>query len=183
MLTDGGFPTVERETLGDWKPGRDGVAVVAVIDNKTTLSDIAFFRTEHPLIPLVTVFEEISVDEYAAAIKAGATAAMGEDEPADVFVVTVQAALRGLAVVPSAVVQAMAVRVPDRPDPSVWTTPAEAGWLIELAAGKTVAEVAGGAGYSEREMFRLLQTLYARIGVTSRTEAIIWATRHGLLDS
>jgi len=31
-------------------------------------------------------------------------------------------------------------------------------------------------------MFRILRDLYARIGVRNRTDAIIWATRHGLLD-
>ena len=37
-------------------------------------------------------------------------------------------------------------------------------------------------GYSEREMFRVLNELYATLGVDNRTQAIIWATRHGILD-
>ena len=63
-------------------------------------------------------------------------------------------------------------------------------WLTEddfvningLAAGATVAELAEGAGYSEREMFRILKQLYAALGVENRTQAIIWATRHGILE-
>ena len=51
-----------------------------------------------------------------------------------------------------------------------------------LAQGRTVAELADLDGYSEREMFRTLKDLYTRIGVTSRTEAIVWASRYGVLD-
>lgn len=31
-------------------------------------------------------------------------------------------------------------------------------------------------------MFRILKVLYAALGVENRTQAIIWATRHGLLE-
>ena len=31
-------------------------------------------------------------------------------------------------------------------------------------------------------MFRILNTLYRTLGVDNRTQAVIWAARHGLLD-
>lgn len=37
-------------------------------------------------------------------------------------------------------------------------------------------------GYSERALYRLLHGLYGRMRVSNRTEAIVLATRYGLLD-
>ena len=54
-------------------------------------------------------------------------------------------------------------------------------WLRALADGVTVASLARASGYSQREMYRLLSALYARLGVDSRTEALLRADRAGLL--
>ncbi|MGP3920393.1 hypothetical protein [Nonomuraea sp. 10N515B] len=54
-------------------------------------------------------------------------------------------------------------------------------WLRELAAGSTVAQLANQVGYSERAMFRLLQTLYKEMGVRTRIQAIIRAQEQGWL--
>jgi DNA-binding CsgD family transcriptional regulator len=54
-------------------------------------------------------------------------------------------------------------------------------WLRTLAAGSTVARLAEGVGYSERAMFRLLRDLYQRLGVKSRTEALMLAQQQGWL--
>jgi DNA-binding NarL/FixJ family response regulator len=61
-------------------------------------------------------------------------------------------------------------------------TEEEVGWLADLAAGETVARIAHETGYSERAMFRRLREVYERLGVTSRTEAIVAAERLGLFD-
>lgn len=57
----------------------------------------------------------------------------------------------------------------------------EVAWLRALADGSTVAGLARGAGYSTREMYRLLGGLYSRLGAASRTEALLRADRLGLL--
>jgi hypothetical protein len=61
-------------------------------------------------------------------------------------------------------------------------TTVEIGWLQRLADGITVAELAKQASYSEREMFRLLQRLYRRMGTRTRVAAIVKAARTGLLN-
>jgi DNA-binding CsgD family transcriptional regulator len=50
-----------------------------------------------------------------------------------------------------------------------------------MANGQTVGELARAVGYSEREMFRLLRSLYERMGVRNRTEALLKAAQSGLL--
>jgi DNA-binding NarL/FixJ family response regulator len=54
-------------------------------------------------------------------------------------------------------------------------------WLRALAAGRTVAQLADQAGYSERAMFRLLRLLYQDMGVGGRVEALLRARDEGWL--
>jgi DNA-binding NarL/FixJ family response regulator len=58
---------------------------------------------------------------------------------------------------------------------------AELSWLRDFAAGLTVSSVADKAGYSERELYRHLASLYRRLRVAGRTEALLWAQQAGLL--
>ena len=39
------------------------------------------------------------------------------------------------------------------------------------------------AGYSQREMYRVLAALYSRLGASTRTEALLRADRWGLLNT
>ncbi len=182
MLAEAGFSIADCAALADWKRGRDGVAVILGAAADPALKDLSGFAGDHPHIPVVVVLREISLADYANAIRSGATAALGEDEPTEALVWVVQAALQDRVSVPLTVMQSMAARIPAAPDADAWIVPHEAEWLRGLAAGTTVAGLAESAGYSERELFRMLHELYVRIGVGNRTEAIIWATRHGLLD-
>ncbi len=182
MLAEAAFAAVDCPALQDWVPGRDGVAVILDLSSDGARDALAEFVVEHPHIPVVAVLEELVLAEYAAAIRAGARAAVGEDEPTDAIVTVLQLALEGRTAVPFSVIDSMAARVPAAPDPNAWVSDDEAVWLRRLADGETVAGLAAHVGYSEREMFRTLHDLYVRIGVRNRTEAIIWATRHGVLD-
>lgn len=65
---------------------------------------------------------------------------------------------------------------------SDWLSASEREWLQLLAEGATIVDVAADAGYSERAMYRLLHGLYGRLGVSTRSEAIAWAARRGLLE-
>jgi DNA-binding NarL/FixJ family response regulator len=182
ILADAGFAAADLDDLGSWKPGRDGIAVMVRIDGEEARGRMRSFSNEFPLIPVVAVVPELNVGEYANAVRAGAAAAIGEDEPAGAFPMALESALLNRAPVPVDVLRAMAARVPATPEAAAWIDAGDAARLRALAAGVTVAQMADDAGYSEREMFRMLQDLYVRIGVRNRTEAIIWATRHGLLD-
>ena len=57
----------------------------------------------------------------------------------------------------------------------------EIGWVAALAEGARVIDIACDAGYSEREMFRKLRSIWRQIGASSRSEAILVATRRGWL--
>ena len=181
-LTDAGYAPVEMETLAAWKPGRGGRALVLSIVGPASLKELRDFAEQYPHVPVVAVVGELTLSAFAEAIRAGAIVAVDDDEPLDSFATVIEAALRGRSAVPETVIRAMAARIPAVPDAARWVTPDEAAWLRDLADGSTVADVADRVGYSEREMFRTLRDTYTRIGVRNRTEAIIWATRHGVLD-
>jgi DNA-binding NarL/FixJ family response regulator len=182
VLAEAGYATVELPQLGSWRPGRGGSAVVVAVPDAGSLEDVRAFGEEHPDVPVVAVVDDLSVATFAGAVRAGAIAAIDDDEPVEAFVVVLESAFQGRAAVPESVMRAMAARIPGAPHPSAWITDEEADWLRCLAAGETVADIADRVGYSEREMFRTLRETYTKLGARNRTEAIIWASRHGLLE-
>jgi two-component system, NarL family, response regulator YdfI len=60
-------------------------------------------------------------------------------------------------------------------------TPWDQAALQLLANGTAVDEIAGRLGMGEREVETYLTTLFAKLGVASRSEAIAAAFRRGLL--
>ena len=55
-------------------------------------------------------------------------------------------------------------------------------WLRHLSEGRSISWVAQHTGYSQREMFRRLSSVYQRMGVDNKCQAIVRAAIWGLLD-
>lgn len=182
VLDDAGYRPVEYPTLDAWMPGRGGAAVIFHLADARGLDGVETFCGVYPHIPLVAVTPVLGVAEFAAAIRAGASSALAEDEPTEVLVATLEHAMAGRCSAPPVVMRALAVRVAAGFGEMLSIDDTDRQRLRALAAGATVARLADEAGFSEREMFRMLGDLYRAIGVKSRTEAIIWASRHGVLD-
>jgi DNA-binding NarL/FixJ family response regulator len=148
--------------------------------------DLAHLAAALPAAPafarhaVVVLVDEASPDTCADALRAGATGVITPlDDPQDVLAV-LRCAGRGQTVLARAVVQALCRPATLKP-PSL--TDDEQAWLRRLAAGGTVAGLARGCGYSEREMYRRLSDMYSRLGARTRTEALLLAERFGLLDT
>ena len=60
-------------------------------------------------------------------------------------------------------------------------TPVERQTLALLASGTATSEIARAMGAPEAELEAQLIALYSRLGVSTRTEAVIEALRRGLL--
>lgn len=181
VLADSGYKPVPLADLESWTPGTGGSAVIVVVRDEDMKKSVRLFCDDHPHVPLVGISPDPTVGALAEIIRIGAATAVGEDDPTEQLIGALQNALNGLTLLPLDIARAMAARVPPPADPSAWITEDELGWLNSLTKRVTVPELARNAGYSEREMFRVLQRMYQRIGVTSRTEAIVWATKNGLL--
>ncbi len=182
VLDEAGHAVAELPTLGRWRPGKGGTAVIVHIDSSDELEHVTEFRNEHPHIAVITVSPEVGVAEFAASIRAGAASAVPEDVPIDTLVTVLEHVTTGMSSAPPPIMRAMAMRVAAGFGEALSIDQVDVERLRALANGWTVAQIASEAGFSEREMFRLLNTLYGRLGVKNRTEAILWASRHGFLD-
>lgn len=182
-LEDLGFAATVYPSLQAWRPGRGGRAVIAYLNDEAGIDSLVDFVTEFPHIPVVAVIPDLELASFAAAIRAGASGVVDDASDVDELGAVIGAAIAGRVSAPLPIVRAMAQRIPEAPETAAFVDPDEAEWLRALAQGETVAALAERIGYSERETYRTLGALYQRLGVTNRTEAIIWATRHGLLDS
>src|SRR5215213_7861453 len=153
--------------------------MVVTSDDETSLVAVELLQRRVPEVRSVALLRAVDTRGYASAL-ARCTAAVPMEAELDELVATVWAASRGRTLLPALVARELAARaetsaaVPDLSDQQVR-------WLRDLASSATVTSLAKSAGYSEREMYRLLSALYARLGVTTRTEALLRADRWGLL--
>lgn len=182
VLADAGFATAELEALADWKTGRGGAAVVLHVEEAAELEPLVGFAMEHPHIPVIVVAPNVQVAEFAAAIKAGGTTAIEEGAPTSVVIAAIENALAGMAIIPPTILRALSMRIAAGFGEALSVSDEDIARIRALAGGTTVAQLAGDSGFSEREMFRILSDLYGRIGAANRTEAILWASRYGMLD-
>lgn len=127
----------------------------------------------------VHLLGEGSAQAYTDALRAGATGAFTTDAELEQVVRVVRSAALGQTLLPLGVARSLSRRRSGSPPP---LQPHERAYLRRLADGGTVASLARSAGWSEREMYRLLSGVYARLGATNRTEALLLAERWGLLD-
>lgn len=54
--------------------------------------------------------------------------------------------------------------------------------VVQLARGRSNPEIAGALGVSRRTVASHLEHIYTKLGVSGRTEAALFAMRHGLID-
>lgn len=128
--------------------------------------------------PIVAVLPTLRVALVQRVIAAGAAGVVGCCADPEELAETVHAAIAGKTVLPCEVVRALTA---DAERPRGVSTQ-ERAWLKALAAGATVADVARRFAYSERQLYRHLGALYARLGASGKTEALLRAERAGLLD-
>ena len=120
-------------------------------------------------------------DRIVAALDAGAVGYLLKDaEPAEV-IEGVRAVSRGESPLhPRAARELLGARRLTRSD--VDLTPREGEVLVLVRQGLANKQIARRLGISERTVKAHLTSVFARIGVTDRTQAALWAERRGLGD-
>jgi two-component system NarL family response regulator len=145
-------------------PVMDGVEVVRrirEIDPQARVIVLTTYDTDH---------------EIARALKAGAKAYVLKDISADDLINCIRVVLAGRTYLAPAAAAKLAEGVTH-----VQLTPREMAALRLMADGKANKEIASELAISERTVKTHLGHLFAKLGVTSRTEAIKVATRRGLV--
>lgn len=178
VLSAAGHTVDTPDDVLDWVR-RSGASVVLLTVRSepdwALLSRLCDVAAEHKVI---AVLDGASALAGARAVWAGAASVLPRDVTVERLRRTVAATTDGQAVMPAEVLTALAresvagSRVPSS---------AQLSWLRQLAAGTTVEQLADGAGYSERAMYRLLKALYREMGVRTRLEAIMRAQDLGWL--
>lgn len=180
-LAPTGFSLEEVSEPLPWLKRHHGAAVLVGVREMAEFDVVIELKAEDPDSIVVTLLNDESVETIEASLRAGASASVALNARADEVALTLHAALLNRTLLPIRVARSMAgdTRQRTRPD-SIGDT--ELSWFRDLAAGKTVAELATRMGYSEREMYRRLQRVYARIGASGRIDALLRVARWGLLD-
>jgi DNA-binding CsgD family transcriptional regulator len=115
------------------------------------------------------------------AVLAGACSVAGWDTSPEQLVALLSAGLESRSILPTLLLQELATSNGNG-STTEQLDEHQVEWLRSLAGGMTVCQLAESICYSEREVYRLLRALYDRLGVRGRTEALIWAAQHGIVE-
>ena len=167
-------------TEHDWSLLLGGVEPFVVVVPQERAAEVGQVLAGAPVpVPVVQVLADLSVPRCAQALGDGATGLLLADADLADVVGVVRAAAAGETLLPRAVARELCgtagAQAPE-------LRSHELSWLRRLADAWTVASLARQTHCSEREMYRLLNGVYSRLGATNRTEALLLAQRYGLLD-
>lgn len=155
-------------------PGTDGVAATRLL-------------VESGLGAQVLVLTSFSDEErIVAALDAGAVGYLLKDAEADDVLDGIRAVGRGESPIHPRAARALlgarraAAGSPADVEPAAVLTPREREVLTLVAAGLANKQIARRLGIAERTVKAHLTSVFARLDVEDRTQAALWAQRHGL---
>lgn len=134
-------------------------------------------RAQYAVVELADTVNESS---FLAAVQRGTSGFVEMNGDPDMIVDAVLSAARGFFTLPPQVRRVLIQSEVQADAPTLSAQGLQ--WLRKLGQGSTVASLAHGSAYSEREMYRLLARVYKTLGADTRTQALLNAQRWGLLD-
>ena len=158
-------------------PGLDGIATTAEL------------KARHPAIEVVAITSFIEEDRITAAIEAGASGFLLKDAEADDLAAAIRAAYRGEVYLDPAVagIVARRMRTAGRRADGERTaaglerlTSRERDVLACVARGLSNRAIAEELGMAERTARTHVSNILAKLGLTSRTQAALFAVEHNL---
>ena len=177
----GGVDLATVEEARVWLAGRTAGVLLLTLNNDAALALLDQLRGRQTSVSVVVVIPTASEIEVANVLRAGAVNYVPREAPTSRFREVVDETLRGSVTLTIAALHAAVAPPHLRTSALNGPSDVEVGWLRQLAAGSTVAALSEAAGYSERMMFRKLRDLYWRLGVDSKTGALMLAQNAGWL--
>jgi DNA-binding NarL/FixJ family response regulator len=182
----------ELETVGEAADGAEAIQQARLLQPDVVIMDLLMpvldgmaatrtIRSELPeteILALTSVLEGASVVE---AIRAGAIGYLLKDSQAATLRAAIKAAAAGqVHLSPQASASLLgAVRLPERPEP---VTPREMDVLRLLAQGQSNKEIAHSLHLVEETVKDHVRHILAKLGVKSRTQAVLAAIRLGMVS-
>jgi DNA-binding NarL/FixJ family response regulator len=182
----------DLQVVGDANSGEIALALINQLNPDVVLMDIRLpgmngievtrrLTRDHPDVHvlMVSAYDE---DEYVrGALEAGAAGYLSKTAPGKELVQAVRAVARGTSVLQSGLTARLLL--PSRPEQSTADlSERELAVLALLADGLHNREVAARLGISSRTVDRHCDNIYAKLGVGSRTEAVVRAISTKLLS-
>ncbi|MDP9255467.1 MAG: response regulator transcription factor [Actinomycetota bacterium] len=185
------IPDVELcGTAGD---GADGVHAALKQQPDVVLMDIAMpqtsgieatriLRDQAPHIGVVVMTMLEDDDAVAQALRAGARGYLVKGAPQAEIVETIRGVYAGRAVIGAATAKQLGnvFSAGALTDPFPELTPRERTVLEALAGGSTTSQIAARLGLSQKTVRNHLSSIFTKLRVADRTQAVIKARAHGL---
>ncbi|MBV9280364.1 MAG: response regulator transcription factor [Chloroflexi bacterium] len=149
------------------------------------ITAIARIKERWPETEVVALTSFIEEERVHGALQAGATGYLLKDAEADEIAGAIRAAHKGEMHLDPAVARqlALSLRAPRRQDLMEPLTARERQILVLVAHGKANKAIARELGLSERTARTHVSNILGKLGLTSRTQAALYAVREGLVSA
>jgi DNA-binding NarL/FixJ family response regulator len=182
---DGGTQALDLLARMDSEGRRPDVVVMDLhmvpVDGIESTKQIRARYDDVEVVALTSFAEE---ERVHAALEAGASGYLLKDADADEVAAAVRAAHRGELQLDPAVARRLMTSLRTAPrDPTAELTSREREVLRLVGAGKANKEIAAELAISERTARTHVSNILGKLGLSSRTQAALWAIREGLAES
>jgi DNA-binding NarL/FixJ family response regulator len=190
----------DLEIVGEAEGGREALGLLARFDAEgrrphVVVMDLQMMpldgiestrqiRARYDDVEVVALTSFTEEDRVHAALEAGASGYLLKDADADEVAAAVRAAHRGELQLDPAVARSLMTTLGTarREDPTAELTSRELEVLRLVGAGKANKEIAAELVISERTARTHVSNILGKLGLSSRTQAALWAVREGLVD-
>jgi DNA-binding NarL/FixJ family response regulator len=180
-------PEADMEVVGEGEHGAEAVELHRKLRPDVTLMDlqmpvmsgldaIAAIRAESPNARLVVLTTYSGDVQAVRALKAGACGYLLKSSLIDELLTAIRSVHAGRRYVPAEVAQEIAIHAAEEP-----LSPREIAILEQVATGKANKLVAWELSISEETVKAHLRTIFIKLGVTDRTQAVTTALRRGII--
>ncbi len=176
----GALDALARAKAGSGLP--DVVLMDLVMEPMDGIAATAAIKERYPEVEVVAVTSFSEEDKVHAALEAGAAGYLLKDAEAEEIAAAIRSAQRGEVHLDPAVARQLTASLRRGPteDPRDLLTDREREILLLVARGQANKEIAAELVISERTARTHVSNILTKLGLSSRTQAALWAVREGL---
>jgi DNA-binding NarL/FixJ family response regulator len=185
------------EVVGEAADGHDAIKTLADLAARDALPDVVLMdlvmpgldglgatravKERYPSVEVVALTSFSEAERVHLALAAGAAGYLLKDAEADEVGAAVRAAYRGEVHLDSAVAHKLTRSLTAPRHGATALTPREREILVLLAQGRSNRDIARTLVISERTARTHASNVLTKLGLTSRTQAALWAIREGFV--